>query len=431
MDVLALVDSAATDRVLLFGAPPPAGRDIDLLVRPSSATAIGARLRSAGCIGRGHRWARFEDCRASAVELVPAAAWELPAAELERLYADAEPSPGLEHVVAPAPHHVLLIAARRFVRGRGALSERRRAPLEHALGRDPAAWARAERHAAAWGAGAALILLRRAYERGAHADRRMLVGAIAEQRRAAGRPPAAAWLDAFRAAAPRPRRPTVVSLSGIDGAGKSFQARRLQAALDRLGIAAVVVWSPFGGGRTTDVIAEPLKAVLRRLPFGPLAGREGRRPPRSLMSGPAAPQGRGTAVLHLAWTSFVVLLDAASQRRAALRHAAHGRVVIFDRQALDSIVRMRFEYGTARSLRLQQSLARAVAPRPRVAYLLDIRPETSLARKDDRWELEQLRVHARLYREHHARLGVRRLDGERAPEDLCAHIAAEVWAALS
>jgi thymidylate kinase len=431
MDVLALVDTAATDRVLLFGAPPPAGRDLDLLARPSSAAAIAARLRAAGFLGRGELWARFHECGASAVELVPAAAWELPHAELEALYDEAEPVASLEHVVAPAPQHVLLIAARRFAHGRGALDEGRRARIEQALARDPAAWEPAERHAPAWGAATALGLLRRAYERQANAGRRSLARAVAEQRRAAGRAAAAAWLDGWRGAAPRPRRPAVVSLSGIDGAGKSFQARRLQAALDRLGIVAVVVWSPFGGGRTTDVIGEPIKAALRRLPFGPLAGHRNGAAPRSLMSGPAAPQGRGAGILHVAWTSLVVLLDAASQRRAALRHAARGRVVIFDRQALDSLVHMRVVYGETRSLRLQQALARAVAPRPRVAYLLEIRPETSLARKDDRWELEQLRTHARLYREHHARLGVRRLDGERPPEELCAQIASEVWTALA
>jgi thymidylate kinase len=431
MSVLELADAAATDRVLLFGSPPPAGRDVDLLARPSSEAAIAARLRDAGFLGRGERWARFDDCRTTAVELVPAAAWELPERELEALFADAAPVGDLERVVAPAPHHVLLIAARRFAHGRGTLGERRRARIEDALARDPAAWERAERHAAAWGAGTALRLLRHAYERGETAGRADLVRAVAEQRRAAGRPPAVAWLEASRAAAQRTRRPAVISLSGIDGAGKSFQARRLEAALDRLGIGAAVVWSPFGGGRATDVIGEPLKAVLRRLPFGPLARHRDGPAPRSVMSGPAAPRGRGSAVLHLLWTSFVVVLDAASQRSAALRHAARGQVVIFDRQALDSMVHMRVVYGEQRSLRVQQSLARAVAPRPRVAYLLEIRPETSLARKDDVWELEQLRAHARLYHEHHARLGVRRLDGERPPEELCAQIASEVWTALA
>src|SRR5439155_7587165 len=41
----------------------------------------------------------------------------------------------------------------------------------------------------------------------------------------------------------RPRRGTLITLSGLDGAGKSSQATALRHALDRLGHDAVVEWS--------------------------------------------------------------------------------------------------------------------------------------------------------------------------------------------
>jgi thymidylate kinase len=119
------------------------------------------------------------------------------------------------------------------------------------------------------------------------------------------------------------------------------------------------------------------------------------------------------------------VLNALSQRRAALEHVPRGRIVIFDRHVLDTVVRMRFLYGG--SGRLQARLVQLVAPHARFAYLLDIRPETSLERKDDIWSLEQLRRHVELYREESRRLGVRRLDGERPRTELCAEIAEDVW----
>ena len=102
-------------------------------------------------------------------------------------------------------------------------------------------------------------------------------------------------------------------------------------------------------------------------------------------------------------------------------------MVIFDRYVLDSVVRMRVFYGAERPLLLQEALIRLLSPRPACAFFLDIPAETSLARKDDLWTLDELAAQARLYREEHARFGARRLDGECDQEELCARIAEEVW----
>jgi thymidylate kinase len=130
------------------------------------------------------------------------------------------------------------------------------------------------------------------------------------------------------------------------------------------------------------------------------------------------------------WATLVAALDAASQRSKAVRGTARGRVVVFDRHALDSIVRLRFLYGSTVAYPLQRRLVDLIAPQADFAYFLDIAPETSLARKDDIWSLAQLQRHADLYREELGRLGVRRLDGERPRDELCAEIALEVWLGL-
>ena len=105
--------------------------------------------------------------------------------------------------------------------------------------------------------------------------------------------------------------------------------------------------------------------------------------------------------------------------------------MIFDRYTLDSIVRLRYLYGDRERFPFQAFLIKAVSPRPLRSFLLDVRPETALERKDDRWSLEALRRQSELYREEAERLGVPRIDGEQPRDALCAQIALEVWRTLA
>ena len=71
-----------------------------------------------------------------------------------------------------------------------------------------------------------------------------------------------------------------------------------------------------------------------------------------------------------------------------------------------------------------------MSPTPWRSYFLDIAPETSLARKLEQWQLEDLHEHARLFHLEYAAHGARRLDGERTPTELNAEIAREIWISL-
>lgn len=431
--VVGLLDAAVQRTVLVFGALPPQGRDVDLLARPEEEHALAVALDAAGFAQRGNVWARFARCSVDAVEVVPAATWGLPAEELEQLFADAEPLGGCAHLAAPSPAHTLLIRARKAVRGRGEIDAKARSRVDAALARDPAAWEGAHARAAAWGATRALALFHAAYA-GTPMSRRDRAAAISEELVAGGLAPAAARRRALRAVLPRTDSGALVSFSGLDGAGKSSQSAALHETLERLGWEVEVVWSPLGGNPILDFVGKPAKRALTRMRFGPFKGLAESAAAGSVMSRPdgetAASGGRG-ALVRDAWATLVAALDAASQRSRAVRHTARGRVVVFDRHALDSIVRLRFLYGSTAAYPLQRRLVDLLAPRADFAYYLDIAPETSLARKDDIWSLAQLRRHAELYREELARLGVRRLDGERPKDELCAEIALEVWLALA
>jgi thymidylate kinase len=413
-----LVDRALPSRALVYGSLPPEGRDLDLLVRPGQESAVQAALTAAGYLRRGPIWARFAACTVDVVELASAAAWQLPSAELDALFADARPLDGLAQLVRPAPHHLLLILARRVAAEGGGLDAKRGARLDRALVEDPRAWDHARVRAAAWDA---VDALERLHEHHAHGT----THAAARPRR---RPP---WPL-------RRSRGAVIALSGLDGAGKSTQALALRDTLERLGYEATIAWTRISWDDALWRVALPVKAALGR-PLRMLAAARSRlragREAAACESGTTAtplsddPVKRireGSALLTHAWTMVIALINATSQRRLTRSNIRHGGIVICDRYTLDSIVALRFSYGADRRFRAQRRLIAALSPTPRRAYLLDVRPETAYARKGEDG-VEWLAGHRALYREEHVELGVRLLDGERPPDDLCAEIALDVW----
>ena len=114
------------------------------------------------------------------------------------------------------------------------------------------------------------------------------------------------------------------------------------------------------------------------------------------------------------------------QARAVAPHLWRGRVVICDRYTLDSKVHLRYAYGEERAFGFQAALIGHLSPRPDLAYLLDVSPETASTRKRD-YPLEENARRGNLYLEEAEGLGVRRLDGERPREEICAQLAREVW----
>jgi thymidylate kinase len=362
-----------------------------VLARPEAHREIAAALSAAGLARNANEWVMFRDSSAYAVELAAAESWGLPGDELARLYEEALPIEGMQSLVRPAPHHALLILARL------GFSEKRRARIDAALAERADAWEAAVKLAPVWKVD--LEALRRGRRR------RSL----------------------------RPVRGHVVSLSGLDGAGKSSQAAALRDALAQLGHEAVVLWTPLGANPFIQQISTAARAMLRLLAWIPPLGRLQRRlraEGGSLVARPGtAARSRSNSVLAGAWASFVALVNAFEQRFGALRHTSRGRIVIFDRYTLDSVARLRYLHGGSR--RFQAALIAAVSPTPLASFLLDVPAETARGRKQDEWDLEALRRQAELYREEVERLGVVRLDGERPPEELAAEIARTVWERLA
>jgi thymidylate kinase len=398
--VATTIDAAATGRVIVLGSLPPTGRDLDILARSPQRDRIERALCAAGLVRKDSDFALFRACSAYGVELFPAEQF-VPQVALEDLFAQALPLGGFGALARPAPAHALLVLARLVVDD-GHLQPKRRARLERILAEDPQAWQRAREAAPSWHATRALALLERAV---------------------AGKP--VPLSKRLRALGPRtlplPRRGLLVALSGIDGAGKSSQARWLADSLTALGADVEVVWNDLLGNRALNLVAAAPKALLR------LAGRRSERLARYDDAPPRTDDPTASAVRGI-WSTIVTLASAVEQRMLATRSVGRGRVIVFDRSPLDLAVRMQVLYRA--NVEMQRRLVQLAAPRPDLAFLLDIPAEVSLARKSDIWSPSQLVEQTTLYRALAPRFGVRRLDGQRPADEIAAEIAREAWLAL-
>lgn len=407
MDVASIIGGTAL-RVLIVGSLPPAGRDYDVLVREEDRSTLADALRDQRFQPMQHRWVRFATGDPEVVELISATDWGLPDHETDALFTHAVPIDGPVQLYVPAPEHQLLILARKLPRTPGLLEPKHRRRVQEALVREPNAWALAQARAGDWGVEKRL---------------RRLESRCARPPRAGG----------FRRAPRLPRRGAVIAFSGLDGVGKTTQAEALRATLTKLGYEATVVWTPLGSNPSLRRFASAGKRALARLPVGPLAHADRGTVERRLLSQtddrrPAHSHGRKLAAST--WSTIIALVNAASYRRCARGTLADGRIVIFDRYVLDTIVDLRFSYRPEGRLLVQEALVRLLAPTPRRTFLLDASPETAHSRKPD-WNLAQTRVRANLYEREHRRHRVRRLDAERPTHELAAQIAHEVLETLA
>ena len=394
-EAVSVVAAAATGRFIVIGSLPPSGRDLDLLVRKPERDRLERALTSHGFVRRGSTFARFESFSAYGVELIDAEGFLAPE-PLADLYAGALPVGGFEPLVRPHPGHALLILAR-IVSQQGRLPPKRRARLERILAEDPGAWARARQAAPSWDASPEL----------AHLEE-LVAGRVRHRR-----PP---LRRALRAAQVRRRAP-LVTLSGLDGSGKSSQARWLADALTELGVEVEVVWNDLQGNIVLDVLGVPTKTLLR------LRGRVPEQMASYAESTPSSEHRDQTA--RRVWSSIVTLANSLEQTVLVNRGRIRGRTIVFDRGPLDLAVRMEVLYRTG--IARPRRLVKLAGPRSELAFLLEVAPGVALGRKRDIWSHSQLQEQAALYRALAPSFGARRIDGTRPPEEIAAEIAGTVW----
>ena len=435
--IVSAIDEALDGTVIVTGALPPEGRDLDLLVSDEQSRRLPEILAARRFMPRGRnvaprrrasqQWVRVEGSSALAVDLNPMSRWQLPRPEQEALATEAVPIAGFQHLARPSAHHVILILARRLAAG--TLSARRLEKLRSAVEQDPEAWQRAGQRASAWGVAATLPVLRRLYEGGAWPTRSERARAVLEVTRSAGLAGTVSK-TARRLSAATPARPHVVGFSGLDGSGKSSQVRALLSTLEQLDVAVVAHWKPLGHNasiRTVRRVVKRTYAAMRGWDAGQLD--RSKQPGRSLVAGtnPALLGGKQNRLVTHAWATLVCLVSAGHYRMVVLRYSGSGRLIVFDRYALDTTAQLRFFYGPEHDFGLQRTLIRIICPTPIAVWLLEVPGEVALARKQEQYDLAQLKEQESLLHEEAERLGVTRLDGTRPMAELSEYIATEVW----
>lgn len=431
-----LLDSQAGERVVVFGSLPPVARDIDLVARPAAGEALERCLHDHGFVRSGHTFARFRGSPPDAVELMAVESWGLPEREAANLFEQARPLPGLDHLARPSPHHVLLVVALKLAHRGQPLTASDRDRIDAALVEEPGAFEAAARLATAWRARRALALLRREYERNARPGRLARSLAQREHDGGTGLRSLLPLPRILRGALFRRRRGALITFSGLDGSGKSTQSGQLRESLEWLGCDTVVIWrSLVNPPAWLSSLAGGVKRLLGR-------GRSGDPRPPGPSSGtagvPMSPDQPGRlsnlegwrgSVAAYGWSSVIALRLAVGLARATWPPLLRGKVVICDRYLLDAWVELLYFYGGGRRFGAHLALMRALAPAPRLEYLIDVSVETATARKAD-FSHEQNQQRAAIYRECAASMGVRRLDGDRELGGLAEEIGAETWASL-
>jgi thymidylate kinase len=225
------------------------------------------------------------------------------------------------------------------------------------------------------------------------------------------------------------RRGLVIALSGVDGAGKSFQAKALQGSLEALGLRARIEWIPIATNPWLDRLVAPLQWALGRF-RGLRTPRRNQLGRRGLEPNPGSVLRQRSRTANYGWATLVAAANGVSHAFWARRHRSAGWIVVFDRYVLDSVVRARFLYGNGRPLSLPRTLIRLLSPRPDLAFFLDVPAAASVARKEDVWTTEELERQVELYRQEFERCGVARLDGELPSEELAHEILETTWRRL-
>jgi thymidylate kinase len=232
------------------------------------------------------------------------------------------------------------------------------------------------------------------------------------------------WTSGRRLAAPAAlpsvpatmRKRYVVSISGVDGSGKTTLMDALTMDLENAGVPTSRVWlRPGMGLGWIAALAGRIKRLLGADPrpgVGVLAAD-----PDSVL-----PSRRG--IQGWLWSLIVVTAFVVGVRR---QHGASRGVVLYDRHVADALATLDFAYAGT-DLTLQRWMVTALTPSADVAFYLDLPADVALARKPgDVIGAAAVRRQLEAYRNWLPRLaGIRRLDATRAPDELRSEAVAQL-----
>ncbi len=197
----------------------------------------------------------------------------------------------------------------------------------------------------------------------------------------------------------RPNRGMVVAISGPDGSGKTRQAEALCRVLVISDIAHSYYWNRIGCSPLTNFVS---RMAARFGKGGASAGDDTVTAEDGLqrdLSGWPGP-------LQALW-AWLMIIDLVGRYTLKVRlpllcgKFGLGKVVVCDRYALDAAVEINSRLPqSGRAVRLAVSFLKALSPKPRVAYMLDVPEEVAQERHNLPISLEELHQ----YREGYLKL---------------------------
>lgn len=202
----------------------------------------------------------------------------------------------------------------------------------------------------------------------------------------------------------------LITITGIDGTGKTTLARNTAVALHAQGIPAVYVY-----GRTYPVISRVLMFLGRKTMLrskDQWQDYEGYSADKK--------QKMRNPVLALVYTVAILIDYYVQIWLKLLPHLGSRRVVVSDRYLYDTVisdlaVHLNYsEVQTDSAIRL----GLALLPKPALTVLIDVPEEVAFARKDDVPHIDYLRERRAWYLRLSRRPRVRCFDGQTAPEQL-------------
>jgi thymidylate kinase len=215
-----------------------------------------------------------------------------------------------------------------------------------------------------------------------------------------------------------PRRGVLISLSGIDGSGKTTQVNLLEERLRKSQPRLIRIWS-----RWRALSSLPLLTILLRRGYAQVHSTssigfvETRIPERS-----------GLASL---WCFLTQLDNLMKTGVKVIVPLMLGYTVLSDRYTLDLLVEgMADLHDPSTSRRLGYRLVRLL-PRPKVAFFIDVSAEVAFSRKPDLPSLSHFVERVRLYRELRPTTEAQLLNGTGIPETIHQQIWDKVSSALA
>ncbi|MFW6194928.1 MAG: nucleotidyltransferase family protein [Chloroflexota bacterium] len=208
----------------------------------------------------------------------------------------------------------------------------------------------------------------------------------------------------------RPKPGMVVSISGLDGSGKTTHLRGLARILEISEIKPAIYWNRVGCSPFTRLVSRGTRVF---------SGRRSSDSAQPDPDAPPAPVSRNP-VVQTAW-AWLMTLDMVVRYTVRVRlplllgAVGLGRVVLCDRYVLDATAEISLRTN-ARNPGVRSALwaLRVLSPKPHLSYLVDVPEETAQERHNLPISREELRAYRERYLELAPRLNAQILDGTQA-----------------